>query len=719
MSYWVTANDDRNKAEVKLTGEKLVLSNGLICREILFDGCNTASYRNFQTNTELIDTAYPDFAVSVDVKRYSSDDGFAFFGAHEVMCMERVPYKPSATVTSKGIYPPPGRAVVLEYRSEQLELAAFVRYELYDGAPVIMKQVEIKNLSETKDVCIDNIFTDVLSITDNRDTIFADSDFDSTTDFLGLEMNEYAKNYARFCYGFLEFAPRYRMNVCLGAGESVTSITAYELLFCSEYYENRLTEVRAMYRLIAPWCTDSVMFFHLISDSSAAIRRTVDQCTEVGLEMVIQSFGSGVNMESGNLKYLNRIKKAYDYAHDNGIRIGAYTLAYVKNYRPVRGEEALNHDGSGICRCLATEWAEQYMKNVVRFIDATGADAVEIDGPYGMMLCSGGKTHNHSDFTDSQYKQWKASVVDWYAQLKRRGVYINAPDRHYLNGSNRSGVGYEEIAFSEKRAEQLVTSRIYYYKGTFSKNPSQGWGFLPLNVYHGGGKNAMFFPTAENSFEFDWALAQITASGVWPTLRGETVYDSPTGKDILTKWVRIFKKYREVLNGYTVHFLPPRIDTGNPERTTCIDAVMNQIPYGDVRGFVMFFNQTDGDLVQDIVLPVFYTGLSSLDTPPAPFAGTKNSDVLYPIYGEEIAPLVIKSRSGESRAYITDKKVDDKPIAPLSQAHLTERKIVISENDENPEIFTVDSNGNVKISVSIPKMSYKWYVLRPAETDNA
>lgn len=63
----------------------------------------------------------------------------------------------------------------------------------------------------------------------------------------------------------------------------------------------------------------------------------MDQCAEVGLEMVIQSFGSGVNMESGNERYLNRIRAAYDYGHQKGIRMGAYTLAYVKTTGPSGG----------------------------------------------------------------------------------------------------------------------------------------------------------------------------------------------------------------------------------------------------------------------------------------------------------------------------------------------------------------------------------------------
>lgn len=708
MKHWVL-DGSPFLSKIEKTENGFTFSNGLVRREIETPTGKTLSFENLQTGVQLITAPYADFEISVNGKTQSAAV-FKFEKAEEVPCLERVAFRKTETMTAGGVYPPPGKAVLLHYSAEGLP-SVTVRYEIYDGMPVMMKRLTVHNGGKAA-VTIDNIAVDVLKITDNRDTLFVDSDYDSTTDFLGLDLQKYAKHYARYRYDTLEVAPLQRMNVKLMPGESLDSIVSYELLFGTAYYEQRLIEVKEMYRRIAPWCTDNVSFFHLISNSPRTIRKVVDQCKEIGIEMIIQSFGSGVNMESGNERYLERIKKAYDYGHSKGIRMGAYTLAYVKNYRPVKGDEALNHDGSHICRCLATDWSKQYMKNVLRFIDRTGADAVEIDGPYGMLMCAGGKTHNHDDFTDSQYKQWKASVVDWYREIKKRGVYINAPDWHFLNGTNRSGVGYEEIAFSERRSEQLVTSRIYYYKGTFSKNPSQGWGFLPLNVYHGGGKDAQFFPTAQNAFEFDWAMAQIVASGVWPTIRGKKAYDSEKGKEIFTKWTTLYKIYRRVLNGITVHFMPPRIDTADPSRTTCMDAIMNQLPTGDVRGFVMFFNQTDAERTEDITLPVYYTGLSDLDAPPAPFENTKNSDVQYPLYGEEIAPLVIRARDGSERTYITDDQVEDKPIPPMPKGEPTEKTIVISENDENPVSYSIDSNANVHMHLTLPAMSYKWYVLR-------
>lgn len=713
MKYWVL-DDSEFLSEIKETENSYVFSNGLVRREIDKMKSRTLSFENLQNNRQLIDSPYDDFELSVNGKAQSSS-AYTLISAEEAPCVERIAFHRTETMTSDGVYPPPGKALLLRYAADGLPEVT-VRYEIYDGMPVMMKLLTVKNTGK-ETVTIDNIAVDVMRITDDRDALFVDSDYDSTTDFIGLDFQKYAKHYARYRYDMLEVKPLQRMNVKLAVGETVDSITAFELLFCTEYYEQRLIEVKEMYRRIAPWCTDNVSFFHLISNSPGTIRKVVDQCKEIGIEMIIQSFGSGVNMESGNERYLQRIKKAYDYGHSKGIRMGAYTLAYVKNYRPVKGDEALNHDGSHICRCLATDWAKQYMKNVLRFIDKTGADAVEIDGPYGMLMCSGGKTHNHDDFTDSQYKQWKASVVDWYREIKKRGVYINAPDWHFLNGTNRSGVGYEEIAFSERRCEQLVTSRIYYYKGTFSKNPSQGWGFLPLNVYHGGGKDAQFFPTERNAFEFDWAMAQIVASGVWPTIRGRKAYDSEEGKRIFAKWTSVYKKYRRVLNGVTVHFMPPRIDTSNPSRTTCMDAIMNQVHTGDIRGFVMFFNQTDQELTEEITLPVYYTGLSVLNMPPAPFENTKNSDVQYPLYGEEIAPLVIRARDGSARTYITDDKVTDRPIPPLKESEITEKTVIISENDQAPVSYNIDSNANVHMKLTLPAMSYKWFVLRAPEEE--
>lgn len=705
MKYWVLDNKEF-KSKIDIDNDKIILKNGLVLREIDVKKCSTIRYENLITNINYIEKEITDIDFIYDNKRVGKE--LKFLEVQLAEMIKVVDYFPNNSMSEIKDYPPKGKAINVFYKYN--DLIVTVHYEIYDGIPTIGKKVTIKNMGDST-INIDNIFTDIMAIK-NVDSLFVDSNFNSAMEFLGLDMTVYAKLYARYNYGILEFSPKYRMNVNLAKGETVDSIIAYETSFVADYYEARLIEVKNVYKVLAPWILDCALFFHLLSNDSKMIKKTVDQCAEVGLEMIIQSFGSGVEMESKNKRYLNKIKDAYEYGHSKNIRMGAYTLAYVKNYRPVRSHEALNHDYSHICRCLANDWAKKYVKSILNFLDATKADAIEIDGPYGMLLCSGGETHHHSDFTDSQYHQWKLAIDDWYKEIRKRNVYINAPDWHFLNGTNRTGIGYEEIAFSEKRMEQLVTSRIYYYKGTFAKTPSQGWGFVPLTVYHGGGKDAQFSPTNINSFEYDWALAQIVASGVWPTLRGKKVYDSEVGKEILAKWVAIYKKYRSVINGTTVHFMPPRIDKNNLCRTTCLDAIMNLVPTGENRGFLMFFNQTDKAIEQTINVPLYYSGLTDLKMPPPPFENTKNSDVTYPVYGYEPTPLVILSRGKNNITFVTDNPVIDKPIPKPTEPKPTNKKVCFSKNEKEDTLLNIDSNGNASLKVSLPAMSYCYYIIK-------
>lgn len=94
----------------------------------------------------------------------------------------------------------------------------------------------------------------------------------------------------------------------------------------------------------------------------------------------------------------------------------------------------------------------------------------------------------------------------------------------------------------------------------------------------------------------------------------------------------------------------------------------------------------------------------------------RNGSETMAITAKEIAPLVIKARDGSQRTFITDEKVEDKAIPPLPEAKLTERKICISEEDGAPLNYGIDTNGNVKMKITLPAISYKWYVLRkPSE----
>ena len=53
----------------------------------------------------------------------------------------------------------------------------------------------------------------------------------------------------------------------------------------------------------------------------------MDQCAEVGFEMVIMTFGSGFDIENEDPAYLAQIKELVDYAHSKGIELGRLLAA--------------------------------------------------------------------------------------------------------------------------------------------------------------------------------------------------------------------------------------------------------------------------------------------------------------------------------------------------------------------------------------------------------
>ena len=65
---------------------------------------------------------------------------------------------------------------------------------------------------------------------------------------------------------------------------------------------------------------------HVRSAEPDAVRLAIDQCAEVGFEMVIMTFGSGYNIESENPGIHRYDEGMADYAHSKGIQLGGYTL---------------------------------------------------------------------------------------------------------------------------------------------------------------------------------------------------------------------------------------------------------------------------------------------------------------------------------------------------------------------------------------------------------
>ena len=72
-----------------------------------------------------------------------------------------------------------------------------------------------------------------------------------------------------------------------------------------------------------------------------------------------------------------------------------------------------------------------------------------------------------------------------------------------------AAMGYNEGQYSLPRWMDLSVSRQGFFDDTFQKTPTEGWMFLPLDVYHGGGDAAKFEPLSKNIKVLNWARLQL------------------------------------------------------------------------------------------------------------------------------------------------------------------------------------------------------------------
>lgn len=703
MKYWVIDSDRSYHAKCDIQESLITLENGLI-RRVIDSKRGSISFCNLMTGAELVEKDFADYELVVngmEVDLYCAPCKIDI-----VDNIVDVPYKCSCTSTEMVDYPAKSVSVSLTYCLENMTIC--VIYQIFDNLPVICKRMQITNTSN-QSITIDKVVVDKLisSNIDDRE-IYVETDFNG-----GCMLNN--NRTLSVNYNKTGVCAYFEPNTILQANETFDSLRAYELLHFAKPYEQRMIEVKEMYRKLFPWVMDNPLIFHVTSDKTRRVKNAIGQAVAVGFDGVVQSFGSGINIENCSKYNIKRHKKLYDYAHLQGIKIGGYTLAIVKNYRRVAGPERNDKVGAnGIFRCLATQWSQKYWRHIFNFYEQTGADLIEIDGPYHFYECDGGPTHLHKDARDSRYLQWKLSNKEVYKKFKELGVYVNAPDWHFLNGCNKCGIGYEEIAFSEPRQEQLLVHRIYNYKGTFNKIPSMGWGFLPIDVYHGGGSNAKFAPLDKNIRDYEWAVFQSIMSGVIPCFRGKKLFDGDASREMLKKWVAFYKKYKRVLNGTTIHFMPPKISE-NRCRTTDIDCIFNCVSSGDVRGVLAVFNQTDIRQQKSIDVPIFYTGLCDVDTIPVPYIGSSITKVAHPVYGECPPPFPTENEedmwtpqlvtgTGMSQLLKEEEFVQPKAVKDIG-------RVLIADSEGKQFFAMYDSNANIKIDIDLPPMSYTYYII--------
>jgi len=560
-------------------------------------------------------------------------------------------WKPKSWASNK--QQPTGKLLRFHFTAKQSEvhgLQVQINYALYDGIPLIVKWVDIQN-SSSNPIALNRVTSEVIAAVEEESAVVGATEEASIQEHAlteaqkklipakGMKVPEsiyietnYAFNNAmryplsdqtthwkvdtnytsQVNYNFrtpclLEVYPDKAYQVVLAPGQTYSSVRTHELLMDSYDRERRGLAIRKMYQTIAPWTSSNPIFMHLVSKNDAEVRNAIDQCVATGYEALILSFGSHINMEDSSASNIARWKANADYAHSKGILIGGYSLfssRRISDEDDVISAVTGKPGGAffGNAPCFGSKWGLGYRDKIKLFFSQTGFDIWENDGPYPGDLCASTKHPGHKGWEDSQWEQMKIQK-ELYGWLNEQGVYINAPDWYFLDGTHKIAIGYREVNFSLPRENQIILNRQNIYDGTWNMSPSMGWGFVPLTKYQGGGPEAILEPLQEHLLDYQQLMVQYYGAGVQACYRGPRLYDTDSTRKMVTSVIDWYKQYRSILNSDIIHLRRP---DGRDW-----DGILHVNPKLSQKGFLLLYNPLNEPITRSIQVPLYYSGLSN------------------------------------------------------------------------------------------------------------
>ncbi|MFU1856566.1 alpha-galactosidase [Sphingobacterium sp. NGMCC 1.201703] len=655
---WLISNAAPYQSRIALAGQDIVLDNGLVRRSFrISPNAFCYDYTNLTTGQQLIRAVQPEAQLQLNGKWYNVGgvDG------QKERAYLRPEWMPSFTANANDFsyvkhetseldpllpwkgdkwwstHKAAGKGKVLTFTYAAPANATLngvevkVHYAIYDGIPLISKWVTVQNHSK-QTLQINQVINEKLALVEEESAVVGSVEDMKKQHGLYVESNFAFNNAMRYHLSdqslhwnadstytsqvnynlktpaILEIYPTVGVGIRLAAEDNFSSIRSWELLMDSYDRERRGLAIRKMYRTIAPWTTANPIFMHLVSKKDEQVYTAIDQCAATGYEALILSFGSHVNMEDTTVANLAALKKLADYAHSKNIKIGAYSLF---SSRKISEQDDIINPKTGKtggtffenAPCFGSNWGIGYAQQIKTFFEKTGFDIWENDGPFPGDQCASTSHPGHHGLEDSQWVQFNMQK-QLYHWLNARGVYINSPDWYFLDGSNKTGIGYREVNFSLPRENQRILNRQNIYDALWEQNPSMGWGFVPLTAYQGGGKEAVLEPLHEHREDYKQLMMQYYGAGVQACYRGPRLYDTEQTKQTVIDVIQWYKKYRTILNADLIHLR--RADGRDWDGFLHVNASEKGI-----KGLGMLFNPLKTAITRTIELPLYYTGLSA------------------------------------------------------------------------------------------------------------
>ncbi len=643
------------KAEIyrSADGRDVILHNGLLQRTFrIVPDVACTDFKNLSNGQQLLRAVSPEARLVIDGKTYQVgglkgqtekaylrpewvDDFTALATDFKLTGVESEPLQPFLNWQPKtwvaNPNQPSGQTLVFTYEAVAPEIAGLevrIFYELYDGLPLLVKWLSVENRGP-KPVKLNQVVNEILAVVEEESAVvgkpaqmkkqhglYVETNFafnnamrydisDQTTHWKTDSSYTSQVNYNYETPCVLEIYPNKSPGIELQPGETFRSVRTHELLQDGYDRERRGLAIRRMYRTVAPWTTQNPIFMHLISENDRQVRDIVDQCAETGYEGIILSFGSHCNMEDTSAANVRRWKSLADYAHSKNILLGSYALfssRRISDEDDVIDPKTGRPGGAffGNAPCFGSRWGIGFAEKLKFFIRETGFDIFENDGPYPGDVCASTTHPGHKNLDDSQWRQMDRQK-DLYHWCNENGVYVNAPDWYFFDGTNKIAIGYREVNFSLSREQQKILNRQNIFDGTWEKTPSMGWGFVPLTRYQGGGPEAVLEPLHEHLRDYEQLMVQYYGAGVQACYRGPRLYDTETTKRLVQRTIAWYKKYRDILNSDIIHLR--RADGRD------WDGILHVNPTLETKGFLLLYNPLETPITRIIRVPLYYTGL--------------------------------------------------------------------------------------------------------------
>jgi len=643
-------------------GKEISIENGLVRRTFrLAPNGATVAFDNLMTGTAILRGVKPEASIVLDGTQYdigglkgqpnyaflkrewidsmeNDPKAFQYVGLETGVPLERLSWLQVRHHAPDAVWPPKGVSLRMDYESpEQLaakhggkKVRVSVHYELYDGIPCLSKWIAVHNGTEVA-VNLDRFISEIVaaveygSHVEHHDISYASPTLHVETDFAfggfkhrnanyhavrWLADPDYKTqvNYLRQTPCLLNVSPSIGPDQTIEPGGQFESFRTFVMAYDSTERERQGLALRRMYRTIAPWVTENPLMMHVRRADWDSVKLAIDQCAEVGFEMVILTFGSGFNIENDSEEYLAQMKKYADYAKEKNVEIGGYSLLASRRIQPPTDNVIDPKTGKpgggrfGNAPALASKWGQTYFAKLRKFYDQTGFKLLEHDGSYPGDVDASSRPPLQKGVADSQWVQWRI-ITDFYKRCRAQGIYLNVPDYYYLAGSNKCGMGYRETNWSLPRAQQVIHTRQNIYDGTWQKTPSMGWMFVPLTQYHGGGAAATVEPLDEHLDHYENMIVGNLGAGVQACYRGPRLYDTDRTKAMLKGRVDWYRRYRTILESDIVHGSSRRADGRD------LDWVFHANAHNTHRGMLVVHNPLAHAVQRTIKLNLYYTGL--------------------------------------------------------------------------------------------------------------